>query len=130
MLRGVVNWAATECRKVASEVRSSIQLSYRCTVGITDVRLPIPGVGSNSDAGASDAGVPRAASVRVPSGKDAAAFVEEDALEHHLQSLRIGRLSEGFLLADLSCLDQVVESLVEALHAVFASGLDGGAEFL
>ena len=63
-------------------------------------------------------------------GEDSSTFVEEDALEHHLESLRVGGLSKGFLLANLASLDEVVQRLIEALHAVFTSSLDGCSEFL
>ena len=58
-----------------------------------------------------------------------AAFREEDALEIHLQRLRVGGLVERLLLGDDSVLYQLEEGLVEVLHAIVGAGLDGGVEF-
>src|SRR5688572_29664672 len=57
------------------------------------------------------------------------AFVEEDAFEVHLQGLGVGGLGQRLLLRDLPLLDEFEQRLVEALHAVFGAGLDGGGEF-
>ena len=53
------------------------------------------------------------------------AFVEEDALEIHLERLRIGGLGQRFLLRNLAVLDQLEQRLVEISMPSSAAGLDG-----
>ncbi len=62
--------------------------------------------------------------------EDTPGLVEEDAFEVHFQGLRVCGFGERFGLGDLAFLDEVVEGLVEVLHAIIDAGFDGCTELV
>src|SRR6266498_4639456 len=48
-------------------------------------------------------------------------FVEKDASEIHLQSLRVGRLGQSFLLGNLAFLHKIEQRLIKVQHSVIRS---------
>ena len=61
--------------------------------------------------------------------QDAVGIVEEDALQVHAERARVRGIEHAFLLGDHAALDQVVEGLVERLHAILSAGFNGGGQF-
>src|SRR5581483_6172088 len=62
--------------------------------------------------------------------KDSPALVEENALEIHLQRLRIRGLGHRFLLRNFSVLHQLEERLVEVQHPILGAGFDRCAQLV
>src|SRR5579872_6596773 len=62
--------------------------------------------------------------------EDAAAFVEENAFEVHLQGLGVGGLGQSFLFGNFAVLHKLEQRLVEVQHAVVGAGFDGGGQFV
>src|SRR6266566_1702754 len=67
---------------------------------------------------------------RLRSRQDPASFVEEDAFEIHLQSLRIAGLGQSLLFTHLPVFDQLEQGLIEIKHPFIRAGLNGGRQFI
>src|ERR1039458_4000834 len=59
-----------------------------------------------------------------------AAFIQEDALEIHLEGLWVAGFAQGFPFTHLALFNQVVERLVEVDHPVVSPGLDRGCKLV
>ena len=57
-------------------------------------------------------------------------FIQEDALEVHLQRLRVAGFGKSLFFADFPVLDQLEQGLIEGEHAVIGAGFDRGREFV